>query len=618
MTNSQQNANSSESQVAAYTRALVGLSGDRLLQQIDEIAEKHLQEYQEKGFDRVRFDDSLPWQRHIDMKGERCSWIQKNEDLDEAVFALVMGSGSDWTKGPEAARSGGSESRSEKRKRLCSDGDGGGSDENAGTGGGCTNGAAAPGCEDARKESQVRLFVEAAFFPSRKPTVLNLARIGAKRTLALLIHNGFSMEFRCNCNDKDGLDAGSSTSTTTTTPLCEAARYGQGLTVRLLAHVGRCDVNRCASDTTGQTPMIVASLGGHANVGDKLHYAGADLSKRDKSGKSAAEHARAQGHPGMARVLEIAEKHGRSDQWWEKHHRIYDEWTQQYKQGFPRHRPSESGRRGPSCSGKGVFSAWAARGRTSSSANAEDTAKRDKQMKQRIEHGADWHFFVVKYSIDKFRDDPDKQPEVQYEEVPWPPDGFGLNEDDDVKSEEKLLLLRWHPDKFFSKFRVAGAPRAAGAGVGAEPQDHGSRKDWKNGVENTADDREVVEGVRESTIAGSANYEKIRANLTKIVTAATRLDAVNLWQLPDLEAFKFDFEGGASGRQQSLQRLFKSNSPPEPRGNSENGNVEKKQRPAASSTPQAAPKTAPKHKRPFQGQSPDDCKRQRREYCPQQ
>ncbi|MBV1797903.1 ankyrin repeat domain-containing protein [Siccirubricoccus sp. G192] len=55
----------------------------------------------------------------------------------------------------------------------------------------------------------------------------------------------------------------------------------------------------------GLTPLMVAAACGHQDVVELLLQCGADPTRRDRHGRSAAAHARVSGHPHLAERLDI-------------------------------------------------------------------------------------------------------------------------------------------------------------------------------------------------------------------------------------------------------------------------------------------------------------------------
>ena len=87
--------------------------------------------------------------------------------------------------------------------------------------------------------------------------------------------------------------------------LLAAARAGDAAQVRALvpcAGIPEEDGPPDAPD--GITPLMAAAAGGHEVVVEVLLACGADAAKRDARGRRAAAHARAGGHPCLAKRLD--------------------------------------------------------------------------------------------------------------------------------------------------------------------------------------------------------------------------------------------------------------------------------------------------------------------------
>lgn len=87
--------------------------------------------------------------------------------------------------------------------------------------------------------------------------------------------------------------------------LLAAARAGDVERVRALVPCAGNPEEDGASDAPGGiTPLMAAAAGGHEKVVELLLECGADASKRDAQGRSAAAHARIAGHPHLAERLD--------------------------------------------------------------------------------------------------------------------------------------------------------------------------------------------------------------------------------------------------------------------------------------------------------------------------
>ena len=87
--------------------------------------------------------------------------------------------------------------------------------------------------------------------------------------------------------------------------LLAAARAGDVAQVRALVPCAGNPEEDGPSDAAGGiTPLMAAAAGGHEAVVEVLLACGADASKRDAKGRSAAAHARAAGHAHLAERLD--------------------------------------------------------------------------------------------------------------------------------------------------------------------------------------------------------------------------------------------------------------------------------------------------------------------------
>ena len=87
--------------------------------------------------------------------------------------------------------------------------------------------------------------------------------------------------------------------------LLAAARAGDAARVRaLLPPAGNPEEDGAPGAPGGVTPLMAAAAGGHEEVVEVLLERGADASKRDAQGRSAAAHARAAGHAHLAERLD--------------------------------------------------------------------------------------------------------------------------------------------------------------------------------------------------------------------------------------------------------------------------------------------------------------------------
>lgn len=84
--------------------------------------------------------------------------------------------------------------------------------------------------------------------------------------------------------------------------LLAAARRGDvALLAKLLPEAGDLTTFACKD---GVTPLMAAAAGGHETVVELLLERGSNPCRRDAQGRSAAEHARAGGHPHLAARLD--------------------------------------------------------------------------------------------------------------------------------------------------------------------------------------------------------------------------------------------------------------------------------------------------------------------------
>ena len=89
------------------------------------------------------------------------------------------------------------------------------------------------------------------------------------------------------------------------TKLLAAARAGDVERVRaLLPCAGSPEEDGPLDAPGGVTPLMAAAAGGHEAVVEVLLACGADAAKRDARGRRAAAHARAGGHPCLAKRLD--------------------------------------------------------------------------------------------------------------------------------------------------------------------------------------------------------------------------------------------------------------------------------------------------------------------------
>lgn len=93
---------------------------------------------------------------------------------------------------------------------------------------------------------------------------------------------------------------------------------GNGMADQLMAAAAAGDLQRVrsllppegaayedeADPGTGLTPLMAVAATGHTDVVELLLARGADPSRRDQHGRSAAAHARAGGHPHLAQRLD--------------------------------------------------------------------------------------------------------------------------------------------------------------------------------------------------------------------------------------------------------------------------------------------------------------------------
>ena len=84
-----------------------------------------------------------------------------------------------------------------------------------------------------------------------------------------------------------------------------AARAGDVKRMRaLLPPAGNPEEDGLPGAPGGVTPLMAAAAGGHEAVVEVLLERGADAAKRDAQGRRAAAHARAGGHPCLAKRLD--------------------------------------------------------------------------------------------------------------------------------------------------------------------------------------------------------------------------------------------------------------------------------------------------------------------------
>ena len=89
------------------------------------------------------------------------------------------------------------------------------------------------------------------------------------------------------------------------TRLLAAARAGDAALIRaLVPPCGRPEEDGPPDAPGGITPLMAAAARGHEEVVEVLLACGADASKRDVRGRRAAAHARAGGHPCLAKRLD--------------------------------------------------------------------------------------------------------------------------------------------------------------------------------------------------------------------------------------------------------------------------------------------------------------------------
>ena len=87
--------------------------------------------------------------------------------------------------------------------------------------------------------------------------------------------------------------------------LLAAARAGDAALVRALVPCcGRPEEDGPPDAPGGVTPLMAAAAAGHEEVLEVLLARGADAAKRDVRGRRAAAHARAGGHPCLAKRLD--------------------------------------------------------------------------------------------------------------------------------------------------------------------------------------------------------------------------------------------------------------------------------------------------------------------------
>jgi ankyrin repeat protein len=87
--------------------------------------------------------------------------------------------------------------------------------------------------------------------------------------------------------------------------LLAAARAGDVAQVRALVPcAGNPEEDGAPDAPEGITPLMAAAAAGHEAVVEVLLACGADAAKRDAHGRRAAAHARAGGHPWLAKRLD--------------------------------------------------------------------------------------------------------------------------------------------------------------------------------------------------------------------------------------------------------------------------------------------------------------------------
>ena len=87
--------------------------------------------------------------------------------------------------------------------------------------------------------------------------------------------------------------------------LLAAARAGDAALLRLLVPpAGSVEEDGAPDAPGGITPLMAAAAAGHEAVVEVLLACGADAAKRDARGRRAAAHARAGGHPCLAKRLD--------------------------------------------------------------------------------------------------------------------------------------------------------------------------------------------------------------------------------------------------------------------------------------------------------------------------
>jgi ankyrin repeat protein len=88
-------------------------------------------------------------------------------------------------------------------------------------------------------------------------------------------------------------------------PLCMAISKGDIATVKQIIAYG-IDLNDCTN--RGMTPLMFAAIYNQTEIAKLLIEKGADLSKKDKSGSTALDHAKASGSTAVLEVLQQSKK----------------------------------------------------------------------------------------------------------------------------------------------------------------------------------------------------------------------------------------------------------------------------------------------------------------------